>query len=75
LRPTARKLDFCNKFEKLFQMFFQFAFSCCKNIVTIATFENERINELRFSEARLFNFFASFAAEHMGKKESSIAER
>ena len=56
-------------------MFFQFAFSCCKNIVAIATFENERINELRFSEARLFIFFASFAAEHMGKKESSIAER
>jgi len=55
-------------------MFFQFAFFCCKNVVTIATFENERINELLLLEARLFNFFASFAAEHMGKKESSIAE-
>jgi len=61
-------------FGNLFQMFFQFAFFCCKNVVTIATFENERINELLLLEARLFNFFASFAAEHMGKKESSIAE-
>jgi len=49
-------------------MFFQFAFSCCKNIVTIATFENERINELRFSEARLFNFSCKFCCWTHGQK-------
>ena len=49
-------------------MFFQFAFSCCKNIVAIATFENERINELRFSEARLFNFSCKFCCWTHGQK-------
>ena len=57
-------------FGNLLQMFFQFAFFCCKNVVTIATFENERINELLLLEAILFNFFAGFAVENMGIKES-----
>jgi len=50
---------FATSLEKLFQMFFNLLFCCCKSIVTIATFENERINELLLLEARLFNFSIS----------------